>query len=284
MLRGFGPIARDLARAEEILERLPLRAFRETAPPGVRQGLGDKLRVGYFVGCGVDLLCPETAEAALDILCRLGKTVRVLENCCCGAPANTYGDSRATRRLAAKNLELIDPDALDVIVTDCSTCAAFLKKYPSLFHQTDPLHDPARRLASRVRDLVEMAPLGEAPPGDRPAPTIATYHDPCHASRGQGLVSQPRAILRSLAGVEFRELPEADWCCGGAGSYALAHFDLSMRVLDRKIDNVEKTGADLLVTSCPACMIQLAYGVRKRGLPVRVRHISQLVSQARPAS
>ena len=107
---------------------------------------------------------------------------------------------------------------------------------------------------------------------------IATYHDPCHASRGQGLIEEPRERLRAVAGLEFRELPEADWCCGGAGSYALSHYDLSQKVLDRKMDRVEQTGANLLVTSCPACIIQLRYGVRKRRLPVRVCHIVEVVS------
>jgi glycolate oxidase iron-sulfur subunit len=186
--------------------------------------------------------------------------------------------------LASKNLDLIDPDAFDVIVTDCSSCAAFLKKYPGIFPEDDPLHNKAKQLASRVRDLVEILPSAEAPPADRPEPAIATYHDPCHAARGQKLVDEPREALRSLPGVEYREMPEADWCCGGAGSYALGHYDLSMQVLDRKIDNVEKTGANLLVTSCPACMVQLAYGVRKRGLPVRVRHIGQLVLEEGPSA
>ena len=182
-------------------------------------------------------------------------TVHVLDNCCCGLPAHTYGDDHATRRLAEKNLNLIDPGELDVIVTDCSSCAAFLKKYAALFAEGDPLHEKAGQLASRVRDLVEMLPSLEARPGDRREPAIATYHDPCPASRGQKLVNEPREILRSIPGIEYRELPEADWCCGGAGSYALGHYDLSMQVLDRKIDNVEKTSAELLVTSCPACMI-----------------------------
>jgi glycolate oxidase iron-sulfur subunit len=122
-----------------------------------------------------------------------------------------------------------------------------------------------------------MGQMGVAPvsPDER---VVVTYHDPCHASRGQKLVAEPRKLLRSLPGIEYRELPEADWCCGGAGSYALSHYDLSRKVLDRKIDNVEKTGAALLLTSCPACIIHLAYGIRLRGLPIRVCHISELLA------
>ena len=76
--------------------------------------------------------------------------------------------------------------------------------------------------------------------------TTVTYHDPCHAARGQGLTKEPREVLKKLPGVEYIELPEADWCCGGAGSYALSHYDLSRKVLDRKMSNVRQTGADLL--------------------------------------
>ena len=84
-----------------------------------------------------------------------------------------------------------------------------------------------------------------------------------------------------MPGVEYVELPEADWCCGGAGSYALSNYDLSRKVLDRKMNHVRQTGADLLVTSCPACMIQLSYGVRKHGLKTQVCHISEVVSRNR---
>ena len=104
-----------------------------------------------------------------------------------------------------------------------------------------------------------------------------TYHHPCHAARGQGLVEEPAEILNQLPGVEYRQLPEADWCCGGAGSYAFAHYELSQRVLDRKMDHLKKTGADLLVTSCPACIMHLSYGVRKHGLNTKVCHISELI-------
>ena len=109
-------------------------------------------------------------------------------------------------------------------------------------------------------------------------PLVATYHDPCHASRGQGLTKEPREILQNIEGIEYREMPEADWCCGGAGSYALSHYDLSQKVLDRKMENLKKTDADLLVTSCPACMIQLSYGVRRHESKTRVCHISQVVA------
>jgi glycolate oxidase iron-sulfur subunit len=96
--------------------------------------------------------------------------------------------------------------------------------------------------------------------------------------RGQGLVREPRELLRRMPRAEFVELPEADWCCGGAGSYALSHYELAMQVLDRKMENLRKTGADVLVTTCPACILQLSHGVRRHGLKAEVRHLTEVVS------
>ena len=274
LLRIFG---RDFPKAEGIVEQFPRRALRDTIEPCELEGEGESLRIGYFVGCGMDIMAPLAAEASIGLMLGIGKSVSVLDNCCCGLPAATYGDREAAQKLAEKNLALFG-DQFDILVTDCSSCAAYLKKYPELFGEGDPRHEQAKAVASRVRDIVELLAEAAPTPPERDGTLIVTWHDPCHASRGQGIVEEPRRLLRALPGVEYRELPEADWCCGGAGSYALSHYELSRQVLDRKIDNVEKTGADVLATSCPACIIHLAYGVRLRGLPVRVCHLSELLA------
>ncbi len=275
LLRAFG---RDFPKAQRIVKRLPDQAFRDKVRPGVLEGQGE-LRIGYFVGCGIDALFPDAAASTLGILRTLGRTVEVLENCCCGLPAMTYGDRAAAQTMAEKNIALLEKGNFDAIVTDCSSCASFLKKYPTLFAEDDPRCEAAASQAARVRDIVQLLPQAATPlaikPGEK---VIATYHDPCHAARGQNLVREPREVLRSLPGVEYREMAEADWCCGGAGSYAVYHYDLSMQVLDRKLDNLQRTGANLLVTSCPACIMQLSFGIHRRGLPVRVCHISEVVA------
>ncbi len=274
LLRIFG---QDFEKAEEIIETFAPLPFRDRVKPGSYAGSGDSLRIAYFVGCGVDILRQEAGAASLDRLCALGKHVTVLPNCCCGLPAWTYGDLTAARRLANKNIEAISPEQYDLIVSDCSSCASFLKKYPRLFAGADPLFAKANHLIAKVRDITEILVPVEPGTRDDKDPVTITYHDPCHASRGQALVQQPRNILKGLSGVNYVELPEADWCCGGAGSYALSHYSLSRRVLDRKIANVAKTGAQVVATSCPACMIHLSYGIRKHGLDVHVKHISEIV-------
>ena len=276
LLRFLG---RDFPKAEAIVSHFPKQALREKIEPGPLAGEGDSLRVGYFVGCGTDIMCPDAGEALVHLLRGVAKSVSILDNCCCGLPPSTYGDLPAAQRLARKNLELLKSDEFDVIVTNCSSCAAFLKKYPELLGGGSGERQAAEQFSSRIQDAVQWL-AAHAPRPSRGETVIATYHDPCHASRGQDLVAEPREVLRSLPGLEYRELPEADWCCGGAGSYALSHYERSLQVLDRKIDNVEKTGANLLVTSCPACIIHLSYGVRLRGLDVRVCHLSQVLAEA----
>ena len=276
MLRFLG---QDFPRAEGIVDRFPDAALRDVIKPGGLEGKGDTLRIGYFVGCGMDLVCPQAAQASVALLLEVGKTVEVLDNCCCGLPAMTYGDRRAARGMAERNLRIIASDRFDVVVTDCSSCASFLKKYPELFAGDGAMQLKAKEAASRVKDIVqtlEMRARAGTHVSEHAQPLVVTYHDPCHARRGQKLAREPREILKSLPGIEYREMPEADWCCGGAGSYALFHYDLSRKVLERKIDNVAKTGADIVATSCPACIIHLSYGVRQRGLPTRVLHISEL--------
>lgn len=274
LLNIFG---HDFPRAEEIVKKLPPLPLRDKIKPGVYKGSDKALRIGYFVGCGVDIIQQEAGQATFEILKKIGQSVELLENCCCGLPAWSYGDLEIAKKLAGKNLEIFSSGEFDVIVTDCSSCASFLKKYPEIFSDDDEKYRLAKKTSMRFRDMVELIFSSGNTSGSTVHPVVVTYHDPCHASRGQKIAKEPREILKKIAGIEYRELPEANWCCGGAGSYALSHYDLSRRVLERKMENLKKTDADILVTSCPACMIQLSYGVRKHGLKTKVCHLSEVV-------
>ncbi|MFO7706907.1 MAG: (Fe-S)-binding protein [Desulfobacterales bacterium] len=274
LLRIFG---HDFAQAEAIVPRLPARPLRARLKPGIYPGRGPRMRVAYYIGCGVDIVAQAAGEASISLLRRTASEVYLPATVCCGLPAWTYGDLEAARRLAAKNLEIIGSGGFDAIVTDCSSCAAFLKRYPDLFGAADPRRAAAMNIAARVRDICEWAASETAPASTALRGRRVTFHDPCHLSRGQGLAKLPREILRRIPETEFVELPEADWCCGGAGSYSLSHYDLAMRVLDRKMENLKKTGAEVLVTTCPACIIQLSHGVRRHGLAVEVKHLTEVL-------
>ncbi len=199
MLKIFG---QESLYTEGMLARLAIPPFRDTIKTGEYTGKGNDLRIGYFVGCGADILNQKGATATFEALKAIGKRVRVMDNSCCGLPAHVYGDLKAARRMAARNLDRVGED-LDVIVTDCSSCASFLKKYPSLFAADPKRWKTAGQVAERVKDVVEIlssAPLPKAIESDG---LTVTYHDPCHASRGQGLVEAPRGFLRRVPGVTF---------------------------------------------------------------------------------
>lgn len=270
-----------LAVANRLVPTMPAAIFprgrgQHRTPARVRY------RVGYFVSCGFSFQYPEVAEATLRVLARAECAVTVLDNTCCGRPAHAYGDREAAREIARRNVQRLAPALeLDAVVSECGSCSAHLKEYGTLLAD-EPAHAPrAAALAGKVRSfsqlLVEIAPR----PPERPLAGSVTYHVPCHLSaRFSRVTAEPRQLLRSIPGLAYRELPEADWCCGAAGSYTFLHHDEALGVLDRKMGNVERTGASLLATECPACLMHLAYGARRRNLPVQVRHLSQLLDEA----
>ncbi|MCX7598319.1 MAG: (Fe-S)-binding protein [Armatimonadetes bacterium] len=227
-------------------------------------------RLLYFIGCGTDLQQPQAGEAALRVLNAGGCELIVPEHLCCGLPPFSYGDLDAARSLAARNVELLSAFDAEAIVTDCGSCSAFLSRYGEL------LGLGAAAISAKVRDFTQVA-MGLALPR-LSGPVRVTYHDPCHLVRGKGVRDEPRELLRR-AGCELVELAEADWCCGGAGTYNIMHPELSLAVLERKMANIAATGAPVVATSCPACIIQLSYGARRFGPKIEVMHIAQLLAR-----
>ncbi len=203
----------------------------------------------------------------------------VLDNVCCGLPPYAYGDLESARALARRNLDAMARLGADVVVSECASCTSFLKEYPHLLASDSAYHAQAEDMARRVKDATQFLATVQLPSLSDNGQLRVTYHDPCHLSHYLRERSAPRQVLKSLPGVEFVELPEADWCCGGAGSYNITHPDASERILDRKMGNVSKTGAKVLTTACPSCVLQLSSGVRRHKLEVEVKHVVELVAE-----
>ncbi len=281
-----------LEGAEGLVEAVPRHFLRDRLQEvGFRRhriGRGEELvlpreegaplgpRVAYFIGCGTNFQEPRTGEAAIRLLARSGCEVIALPNVCCGLPPYSYGDLDAARELARKNLEMLRRTDAEYIVTDCGSCSRFLKGYAELL-EGDP---GVAEVAAKVRDWTEVLVDRPLPPPVRSWEGVVTYHDPCHLGRGQGIREAPRRLLTEAAGATLVELPEADWCCGGAGSYNLSHPEMSLAILRRKLDNVAQTGAQTVATACPACLIQLAYGLRRDDSPMQTRHVAEIVAHA----
>ena len=272
LLHIFGGAARTV---DDIARELPDRTFRQDLPriPTYAHD-GKRPWVTYFVGCAMNVALPDAAKATIALLARLGYRVNVLDNACCGMPVYALGDLADARMLARENLRRF-ADARGAIVTDCSTCAAFLKEYPTLFEEGSDDRRRAEAFAARVRDVVEILPPESI---DKAATEPVTFHDPCHLSRYQELSQSVRAVLAAATDA-YRELPEADWCCGGAGSYNVTHAEISTKILERKMSHVRDTGAKTLLTSCPACILQLRLGARRFLPDVRVAHLCEWLGE-----
>ncbi len=273
---------RDL---EAMLPRIPQRPLRQTLP-GVTEARGaSRYRVGFFLGCAQNLLFSEESAAAVRVLARNGCTVITPRNAvCCGMPARGYGRLDLVKNQATHNIALFEQSQVDVIVTDCATCGSTLKEYGTFLSNDPQWAARAAAFSSKVRDVSEF--LAEIPI-ERPQgrlETRVTYHDPCHLRRAQKVWQQPRALLGLINGLELIELPEADWCCGSAGSQLITHYKTSTRVLDRKMDNLAGTQAQVVASGCPGCQMQLLSGVRRRELPIRVVHPVTLLDEAYEAS
>ena len=272
---------------EAMLPPMGAKAFLRGDQERVPRPAEVKHRIGYFASCGLSFEFPEVVGATLRVLARNGCATTIMDNTCCGRPAHAYGDLDAARDIARKNVDHMAAEAegLEAIVSDCGSCSTHLKEYGHLLKDDPVYSERAAALSAKIRSFSEyLASIGLE--GELGAvPGTVTYHDPCHLSnRFAKITAQPRKLLKSVPGVTFKELPEADWCCGAAGSYTFLHHEEATGVLDRKMGNVAKTGARTLATECPACMMHLGYGARRKGLEVRVRHVSQILDEAYAAA
>ena len=279
-LEIFGWFGKRISWAEGLVEALPLRSLREEIAEKSIPSAGSRGKVAYFFSCGFDLVLPQVGSSTLRLLQRAGYGIEFLDNYCCGLPPHSYGDLEAAADLARRNLALFRQAKVKAILTDCSSCASFLKEYPKFLEGDAASQDEARSFSEKVKDFSEFFDAEGLPRPLIPFPHKVSFHDPCHLSRYQGMALLARKLLKSVPDLDFREMPEADWCCGAAGTYNIVHHEQSMKVLERKLDNLERTGAEILGTSCPSCMMQLSYGMRRRGHKGKVMHLSQILDAA----
>ncbi|HWP97856.1 MAG TPA: (Fe-S)-binding protein [Syntrophomonadaceae bacterium] len=274
----------DLPKAEKILDSLPRRTARSQLL-NVNPARGEKrFTVGYFLGCASDLINPSVALATVDVLTRNGCEVIIPPDMkCCGLPHIANGKMDTAQMLAAHNAKIFNSYDFDYIITDCASCSSALSRKNMEFLLGGPLQEEAAfAFADKVMDLTQF--LVEVldpkiPSSGLSTPVKVTYHDPCHLANAQGIKSAPRQLLQRIPGLEFVEMSLANRCCGGSGTFSLTHYDLSMKVLDKKMESAMATGADIIATCCPSCVLQLRYGVRRNNWNAQVLHPVELLSQ-----
>ena len=233
------------------------------------------MRVAYFVGCATNYISPHIAEAAVSVLTRNNIEVIIPRGqVCCGIPVYSSGDLGHARDLAAKNRAVFDGLGADCIVTDCASCSAALK------HEVTDLTG-AKLFDVPVYDLTEfLASVIDIDRDFGPLPGTVTWHDPCHLVRGQGIAREPRELLGMIPELELREMTGAGDCCGGAGAFAYTHHDLSRAVGASKALHIRETGADMVATSCPACVMQITDLLTHEGIDTPIVHPVELLDRA----
>jgi glycolate oxidase iron-sulfur subunit len=185
------------------------------------------------------------------------------------------GDLEGLKEAARTNVEIFGGYDVDFIVTDCGGCGAELKKYG---HNIES--EPAALFSARVRDISQVLALhaDELRAKLKPLDLAVTYHDPCHIAHCQGIRKEPRDLLKMIPGLTYKELEAADACCGSAGTYNIAKPEMSDRILQRKLDTVRASGADILVTSNPGCLLQLKKGLADQLPDIKLMHLTEILA------
>ena len=268
------------------------RHIPQIAPKFLRQSIPEVNRppedvkttctVGYFTGCMTDFVFPELGKKIVKFLTRNGVEVIVPRGQgCCGAPVFLgAGDFDTGRKLADSNVQAFRD--VDYIITDCATCASAMKDYVKFLADTPQRIQEYTEYAGKIKDITEfLVDILQLPPSAYKVPEEfkgkkVTWHEPCHLGRYLGVKEQPRKILKSLPDIEFIEMPDADRCCGMAGTFSINFYDLSRKIAEKKTDSINSTGADIVVTDCPGCQIQLIDGITRKQMPQKVLHIMDL--------
>jgi glycolate oxidase iron-sulfur subunit len=236
--------------------------------------LKERGRIAFYPGCAIRYFQQDIGRSAVAVLTRAGYEITVLDGApCCGRPLLSLGDRSSAQKAARENLDLFGSLQVGLIVTACASCGlTFKKEYPKLAALSSPP-------VPRVVDIHEVLAECGGTVGSRIEGKRVTWHDPCHLGRGQGLAETVRAAVRTIAGIELVEMEDREQCCGFGGMMRISHHRLSNRIGAARAEAVIRTGAEVAVTGCPGCRMQLSDALARAGSSVEVVHTVQLMER-----
>jgi len=271
---GLGDIAQLAPSAE------PPFFFSQIGRTFPAQG-STRHRVAFLAGCIANVSFARLNEATVRVLQRNGCEVVVpAGQGCCGALHAHSGLREDARRLARRNIDAVLRGGFDAIITNAAGCGSTLKEYGDLLDDDASYAARAREFSALMRDVTEFLASIELNREMAPVDGIVTYQDSCHLAHGQHIRTAPRMLLAAIPGLKFREVRSADICCGSAGIYNVVENRMSMQILAGKMEAVNATGASIISTANPGCMLQLEAGVRLHGNRQRVMHVVELLDEA----
>jgi glycolate oxidase iron-sulfur subunit len=281
-----------LLRRTRLYGRLPagMRAMERLLPdspkverlPEVTPARGERRRrVGVLTGCIQRVFYPHVNAATARVLAAEGcEVVAPPRQRCCGALSMHSGREAEAQRYARALIDTFDAAGVDTVVVNVAGCGSSMKEYGHLLRDDPAYAERAAAFSAKVRDLSELlAELG--PVAERhPLELSVAYHDACHLGHAQGIRAQPRQTLATVPGLELREIADPEICCGSAGVYNLLQPQAAAQLGQRKAEHVLATGADLLVTSNPGCMLQLRASLADRGAALPMAHVAEVLDAA----
>ncbi len=283
-----------LARRSGVLKLLGrLGQLEQLTPPAQRPFFFDQIgktfpakgaarhRVAFLAGCIANVSFARMNEATVRVLQRNGCEVVIpAEQGCCGALHVHAGMRDLGRQQAMQNIAAVEDGDFDAVLTNAAGCGSTLKEYHELFEPGAEWHQRAQAFTAKMRDVTEFLASIELNRELAPTPRTVTYQDSCHLLHGQKLRNPPRELLKAIPELRLRELPLSEICCGSAGVYNVQQTEMSMALLENKMRMVESTGAELIVTANPGCMLQLEAGGRMFSTPRPVMHVIELLDDA----
>ena len=284
LVRGSGLlrlVPGPLASWEPLLPVIPPAAARAPLPEVTPAEGAKRATVGLLTGCIQQVAFGPHNRATARVLARNGvEVIAPRTQTCCGALHAHAGEHATALELAKSTIIAFESAGVEPVVVNTSGCGAHMKAYGTLLAGDPVWAERGRRFATRVSDISEFLVREPLRGPLRPVSRTVTYHDPCHVAHGQKIRKEPRALLAQIPGLTVRELHEADWCCGSAGTYNLTQPEMAGRLQRRKIENIRATGADAVVTANPGCIIQIQQGLEGGARPIRVLHIVELLDEA----
>ncbi|MED0675452.1 (Fe-S)-binding protein [Aneurinibacillus thermoaerophilus] len=282
------------ARVSGALEKLPyhLGVFTEAIPPLERGRIPVRIKarrekkytVAFFTGCVMDAVFQRINRLSVLLLAEAGCDVIVVSGqTCCGALHAHAGEVEEARRLAKQNIAAFEKEDVDFVVNNAGGCGAILHEYGHLLGKEEEWKERAESFAAKSRDISQVllacGGLKNLKPrsGER-----VTYQRSCHLTNVQKVVNEPLALLKSVPGIEFVEMEEAQMCCGSAGIYNIVHYNEAMDILDEKMKHTKATGASAVITTNPGCLLQMKLGIERENLSgsMRAVHLVEYLAEA----
>lgn len=277
-------LPKPMANMQKAVEKVVSPKIRKTRPKVIVPDVPAQKRIGLFTGCIMDVMFFDINQATANVLQKVGfEVIFVEQQQCCGALHAHAGEREGALDVAKRNIEAFEKEQVDLIVNNAGGCGAALKEYAHWFKGDPQWYERAKAFVAKIRDvnelLVELDLLSNLKL--KALHATVTYQDSCHLAHGQHIREQPRKVIQAIPEVTYIELKNADSCCGSAGIYNITNFEMSMIILDKKMEDVKATNAYYIVTSNPGCLVQMKQGIIRAGSQETMKavHIMELLNQ-----